>query len=506
MSNKTIQKSPVLTWVILGALIGAGALLGMLKMGVLGSLTQRDATPEATPIYWVAPMDDAYRRDKPGKSPMGMDLIPVYESTQAGNAPGVIYVSPDIVNNIGVRSQPAQFRQLRHTIDTVGYVKYDEEQLIHVHPRVSGWIDKLFVNATGDPVVKGEPLYNLYSPELVNAQEEYLLALKGGDPRLERAAKNRMRALQFSPKWIKKLTSSKTIDQMVTFYAPQSGVVDNLNVREGYYVQPGTMILSVGGLDDVWIEAEVFERQSHWVTKNNPVEVSLEYLPNKRWQGVVDYIYPALDENNRTLRLRIRLKNSDHSLKPNMFARVTIDTQLGNPVLSIPKTALIRTANATRAVLSMGEGRFKSIDVEVGAMDDQWVEVLSGLNAGDLVVTSSQFLMDSESSKSSDFKRLHHSDQDVESATVVGVINEVDVGSRRVNITRNAIAKWGRPKATLNFIAHTEVKLEVLNSGDWVQFLFEIHGQNFVITRMTVIAQDNAADSKAASGTEAQND
>jgi Cu(I)/Ag(I) efflux system membrane fusion protein len=303
-------------------------------------------------------MDADYRRDKPGKSPMGMDLVPVYaQETRAEDDAGAVEISPEVVNNLGVRTARVELRALQTRISTVGYVQYDQDRLVHVHPRVEGWIEKLYVKAAGDPVTEGEPLYELYSPQ-------------------------------------------------------HSGVVDNLNIREGFYVKPGTTLMSIGALDDVWVEAEVFARQAALVQVGQPVTMTLEYAPGRKWQGSVDYVYPSLDEQTRTLRVRLRFANSDLTLKPNMFAQVVIDVAQQGDVLQVPREAVIRTGDQDRVVMALGEGRFKSVAVALGRSDEQAVEILQGVELGDTVVVSAQFLLDSESSKSSDFKRMHSADGD----------------------------------------------------------------------------------------------
>ena len=371
----------------------------------------QDTAASEEPLYWVAPMDANYRRSKPGKSPMGMDLLPVYaQGAVAGEGPGAVEVSPQVVNNLGVRTAPVELRPLQTRISTVGYVQYDEDRLVHLHPRVEGWIEKLYVKAAGDPVTQGEPVYELYSPQLVNAQEELLLALKRNNERLVKAARDRLLALQLTPDFIRTLERDRKLRQTVTFMAPQSGVVDNLNIREGFYVKPGTTLMSIGALDDVWVEAEVFARQAALVQVGQPVTMTLEYAPGRNWRGSVDYVYPSLDEQTRTLRVRLRFANSDLTLKPNMFAQVVIDVAQQGDVLLVPREAVIRTGDQNRVVLALGEGRFKSVAVALGRSDEQAVEILRGLEVGDTVVVSAQFLLDSESSKTSDFERMHRPD------------------------------------------------------------------------------------------------
>lgn len=382
----------------------AGAFVGALTL--LLFLPQKTGE-EATPLYWVAPMDPNFRRDKPGKSPMGMDLIPVYEEAapQADGEPGSIRISPAVINNLGVRTAPVENKSMQISIKTVGYVQYDQDKILHVHPRVEGWIEKLYVKAVGDPVEKNQPLYELYAPQLVNAQEELLLALSRNNAKLIEGTIEKLRALQISDKFIEEFKRNRIVQQTVPFYAAQSGVLDNLNIREGYYVIPGTTMMSIGILDEVWVEAEVFERQSGMLKVDLPVSMTLDYFPGKEWRGKVDYVYPSVNPQTRTARLRLRFKNADRLLKPNMFAEIVIDTGTFD-ALVVPQEALIRTGMQERVVLAMGEGRFKSVAVKVGRWFDEHVEILEGLKEGDTIVTSAQFLLDSESSIRSDFKRI----------------------------------------------------------------------------------------------------
>jgi Cu(I)/Ag(I) efflux system membrane fusion protein len=393
------------------ALLALGILVGVLVMTWLPDRASQpgDADDEDKPLYWVAPMDPEYRRDGPGKSPMGMDLVPVYaDDARASGGSGTVEISPEVINNLGVRTASVSRQPLQPRIRTVGYVQYNEDRLIHIHPRVEGWIERLHVKAAGDPVERGQPLYALYSPQLVNAQEELLLALKRNNELLQKAARDRLLALQMTSEFIDQLERDRKVRQTITFLSPQSGVIDNLNIREGFYVLPGTTLMSVGALDDVWVEAEVFEREASRVRVGQAVTMRLDYLPGRRWQGRVDYIYPSLDEKTRTLRIRLRFANEQRELKPNMFAQIEIDTSEDADTLVVPREAIIRTGSQDRVVLALGEGRFKSIAVSLGRMDERSVEVLDGLKEGDEVVVSAQFLLDSESSKTSDFLRMHH--------------------------------------------------------------------------------------------------
>ncbi|WP_417226164.1 efflux RND transporter periplasmic adaptor subunit [Amphritea sp.] len=400
--------------IVLGVAVGvaiAGLGLSDNNMAALSgssvSAAQVDENPE--PLYWVAPMDANYRRDKPGLSPMGMDLVPVYASENNGvdAGPGTISVSPEVVNNLGVRTAVASRQLMQFEVRTVGYVGYNQDDISLVHPRVEGWVEKVYIKAEGDPVIQGQPLYDLYSPTLVNAQEEYLFALSQGNRALIRGAEQRLATLQLPPQALATLKQTRRVSQTVTYYAPQSGVVDNLALRQGGFIKPGLTLLSIAALDEVWLEAEVFERQANLISVGQGVSIQLDFLPGDQREGVVDYIYPTLDAQTRTLRVRMRFANQDGKLKPNMFAEVVIHKQAEQASLTVPKEALIRGADSNRLVLALGEGRFKSVNVKVGRSNGQQVEILSGVQEGEQVVTSAQFLLDSESGKTSDFKRMH---------------------------------------------------------------------------------------------------
>ncbi len=361
--------------------------------------TQRDIS------YWVAPMDPNYRRDEPGKSPMGMDLMPVYADEVDGQ-PGVIAIDATMINNLGVRTATAQLGELSHLIETVGYVGYDEDTVQHVHTRVDGWIEKLATKATGDPVEKGQLLFELYSPTLVSAQGEYLAARRSNNQLLLSASRERLTALGIPDSEIRRLDREDKISQRVRVYAQSDGVITHLGVREGIYVTAATEIMSVADLDKIWVLAEVFERQAAWVREGQQAMVEFDYLPGKIWHGTVDYVYPELGPKTRTLKVRLRFDNEARTLRPNMFARVTIRGDSIGEVVHVPREALIRGGSVDRLVVSLGEGRFRAQPVDVGIESGDRVEIRAGVSAGDLIVTSGQFLIDSESNIAGALSRM----------------------------------------------------------------------------------------------------
>lgn len=483
---------------ILGAV--AGSVLTIIVYSFIlepSSGTDGEEGGERKPLYWVAPMDANYRRDEPGLSPMGMELVPVYEEGASGGpdeGPGTIRISPDVVNNLGVRTATAQRKVMSSTIKTVGYVGYDEDELIHIHPRVEGWIEQLHVKATGDPVEAGQPLYEIYSPTLVNAQEEMVVALGRGNQQLIQASENRLKALQLPSDTIAVLKETKQIQQTVTFYAPQSGVVDNLNIRQGFFVKPGTTMMSIGNLDQVWVEAEIFERQAAYVQEGVPASMTVDYIPGESWQGQVDYVQPSLDAMTRTMKVRLRFDNENGALKPNMFTQVELNPDNDAQSLIVPKDAVIRTGENDRVVLALDEGSFKSIAVDVGRVDDQFVEILSGLDAGERVVVSAQFLLDSESSKASDFKRMNHGDQMNDGPTsgwTSGTINDVDSAERIVNISHERIEAFNMMGMTMNFVVDDSVDINDLKEGMTLEIeVSKGDGPMYEITDTRTIGQE----------------
>lgn len=390
--------------VVVGVAIGALLAFGSQLVLNNGEAPGSGSGAAREPLYWVAPMDASYRRPGPGKSPMGMDLVPVYADAP-GAAAGLVSIAPEVVNNLGVRTQPVRQRSLSGSVKTVGYVGYDEEHVLHVHPRVSGWVEKLYVKTTGERVRAGEPLYALYSPQLVGAQEEMLLAVERGEPQLIAAARERLRALRVPQSLLDSLEEGGAVEQTVTFLAPRSGVLENLSIREGFYVEPNSTLLSIAPLDPIWVEVEVFESQAAQIAEALPVTMTVPYLPGREWEGEVDYIYPTMDPQLRTLRMRLRFDNADRQLRPNMFVEVAIQTP---PLrfLAVPEEAVIRLGDASRVVRKEGEGAFRSVPVHLGQSLAGYREVLHGLSDGDIVVTSAQFLLDSESSKAAEFERM----------------------------------------------------------------------------------------------------
>ncbi len=411
-----MQKKLWLASLLLLAFIAGGLATWKLSPRTETTSTQTPIDEPVAPAYWVAPMDPNYRRQQPGKSPMGMDLVPVYatEVTGATDDPkNVVRISPAVENNLGVKTAAVTLSPLQANINTVGYVQFDEDRLHHVHLRVDGWIESLNVSAVGERVEAGQVLFELYSPTLFNAQKDLVSALKTNEPELVKAARQRLRLLGLTSIQIKELEKSREARERIAFYAQHSGIVSDLNVRHGMFIQPASEIMAIGAIDTVWVIAEVFERQLPWLAAGQEVTMSVDSYPGQRWQARIDYIYPVLNPQSRTVQVRIRIDNQDRRLRPNMFASLLIHARDSAPVLNIPRSALILGGRGQRVVKALGDGRFHSVGVSVGREAGERVEILDGLSESDRVVVSAQFLIDSESNIDAESARLQGLDTEV---------------------------------------------------------------------------------------------
>ncbi len=399
-----MNKSFAIILFVIAAIV-AGFFIGRSFGPAAGTASSGDTASGRDILYWVAPMDPNYRRDGPGKSPMGMDLVPVY-ADEVDSQPGVVSIDPVIINNLGVRTAIAMRGELPRRIETVGYVAYDENTVEHVHTRVEGWIEKLAVTATGDRLERGQLLFEIYSPTLVNAQQEFLTAHRSGNAVLLQASRDRLAALGVTRSEVARLEKDGRVMQRVRVFAESDGVIAHLGVRQGIYVTPMTEVMSVAKLDRVWVIAEVFERQSSWVRPGQRATVTLDYLPGATFVGTVDYVYPELDPKTRTLKVRLAFDNTGEQLRPNMFSRVTIEADDAGRVVHVPKSAVIRGGSVNRVVVALGEGRFRSVPVRLGIESGDRIAIRSGIAEGDEIVVSGQFLIDSESNIESALSRM----------------------------------------------------------------------------------------------------
>ncbi|ROR27691.1 Cu(I)/Ag(I) efflux system membrane fusion protein [Vibrio crassostreae] len=424
------------------------------------------------PLYWVAPMDPNYQRDKPGQSPMGMDLIPVYADDLSGGSDkaGTVFIDPSVENNLGVKTAKVNFEPLSPRIETVGYVAFDESTLWQTNVRAAGWVEKLYINAVGEKVNKGDVLFTLYSPELVKAQEELLSAYKTGRKGLIKGSTERLITLGVDKAQIRSITRRGKASQTIEIKAPADGVIASLNIREGGYLSPAQAVISAGPLGEVWVDAEVFERQALWISSGSNAEMTLDAIPGKEWQGNVDYVYPILDPKTRTLRVRLKFSNPNGELKPNMFANIALKPISDDAVLTIPRSSVIHSGGMTRVVLSEGEGKYRSARIKVGREAGDKIEVLQGLEQGEHIVTSAHFMLDSESSQSADLSRINGVEEQAETVWAKGEIADVMQGSRMATINHQPVPEWDWPGMVMNFTFAEGLDMADVKRGQVVDF------------------------------------
>ncbi len=373
-----------------------------------GGAAAGTAPAERQVKHWVSPMDSTYVRDTPGQDAMGHDLVPVYEGGTAGS----VQIDPITTQNMGVRTEAVRRAALARTVRTVGLVAFDEPRQYSINSKSDGWVERLHVNQEGQPVKKGQPLMEIYSPELVAAQQEYLLALRGyqrladsslpqvadNARRLLEASRTRLRYWDISEKQITALEQSGEVRKTLTLYSPQGGVVTMKKVLEGMRVMAGEELLQIADLSRVWVNADIYEYELPWVKVGQTARVELPFAPDRVLTGKISYIYPTVRNETRTVQARIEFPNPGLALKPEMYANVLIDTATVPDALVVPEHAVLKSGRGQTVFVALGEGRFEPRAVQTGVSNDEGlVQILSGLKEGEQVVTSAQFMLDSES-------------------------------------------------------------------------------------------------------------
>jgi len=351
-------------------------------------------------LYWHDPMYPQQKFDKPGKSPfMDMQLVPVYGDEDT-KGPGV-KVSPQLAQNLGVRTAVAEKGRLAASLEAVGSVAFDERAVHLVQARTAGFVEQLFVRAPLDPVRKGQPLARLFVPEWAGAQQEYLaLRASGveGAADLARAARNRLLLLGMTEEQVQQVDREGKPVTRVTLASPADGVVGELGAREGMNVMPGATLFRINGLGTVWVNVDVPEPNAAAIRPGTPIVATVPAYPGERFAGRVAAVLPEVTAATRTVRARVELANPGAKLKPGMFATVSITPPQSREVVLVPSEAVIVTGTRSVVVVARGEGRFEPVDVEIGREERGKTEVLKGIEAGTKVVASGQFLIDSESS------------------------------------------------------------------------------------------------------------
>ncbi|MEE8345556.1 MAG: efflux RND transporter periplasmic adaptor subunit [Woeseiaceae bacterium] len=378
-----------------------------------------DAPPAASgelrqPLFYRNPMNPSVTSPVPAKDSMGMDYVPVYaeDDSNEKDPAGTVKVDPVIAQNIGVRTATAKRTSITRRIRAVARVDFDEERMARLHPKVEGWIEELRVNKTGEYVDKDTILLSIYSPKLVSTQQEYLLALNNlkalkrspiddirrGAEELAASSRERLQFLDVPEHQIRELEQTREIKKNLHIHSPVAGTIINIGAREGQYVTPKTELYMVVDLSTVWVYADIYEYELPWVRVGDEVEMTLAGIPGKIFTGKLDYIYPYAEARTRSIKVRLTFDNPDLLLKPEMFAEVVIKSDKRIDTVVIPSEAVIRSGQSDRVFVVRAPGKFEPVIVKLGFQSAGQVAVLEGIEDGDEVVVSAQFLVDSESS------------------------------------------------------------------------------------------------------------
>lgn len=365
-----------------------------------------EATGERKIAYWKAPMNPQEIYKQPGKSAMGMDLVPVYEDELKGGVD--ISIDPVTQQSMGVRVETAVSGPLVHTIRTYGHVTVDETRTAQINPRFSGWVDKLMVNVTGQKVSKGQALFTVYSPELISAQEEYLNVYRSHNSgAMLSAIRQRLLNYDIPISEIRDIEQRNSPKTNLTIYSPLTGIVMDKPLVEGSYFSAGTKVYSISDLSRIWVEAHIYEYELDLVKLGQDAEITLPYHSGMEFRGKVTYIYPYLQPKTRDVVVRLEFDNADQMLKPDMFTDVSIRTQTGETGTIIPEEAVLRSGEQNLVFVAKGDGKFSPRNVVLGiAMDQGNIHIISGIVPGDRVVVSGQFLLDSESKLKESLRKM----------------------------------------------------------------------------------------------------
>jgi Cu(I)/Ag(I) efflux system membrane fusion protein len=410
MNNKTIL---LIILVSLAIIVGAAGGYWFAGQQVHTANNPSAATTEEQqPLFYRNPMNPEVTSPVATKDSMGMDYIPVYADEDADSAPaGTVRIDPVTVQTIGVRTALAQRRSMSRSIQTIGRVDYDEKKIVELHPKTDGWIEKLHINTTGAPVKNNTILLSFYSPQLVSTQQEYVLALKNlntlkesqfedvrrGAEELVETTLERMRLLDVPEHQITHLTNTLEVKKNLHIHSPANGIVTSIGARQGQYVTPQTKLYTIADLSKVWVYVDIYEDEMPWINVGDKATIRVKALPGQSFEGVLSYIYPYAESQTRTIKVRMVFDNPDLLLKPDMFANVVIEASELPDLVVIPSEAIIRSGTREQVFVQRAPGKFEPREVIVGVSSEGWTEIKSGIEPGDDVVISAQFLIDSES-------------------------------------------------------------------------------------------------------------
>ena len=447
--------------------------------------------------YWYDPMVPNQKFDKPGKSPfMDMQLEPKYANESSSGEESGIAISSQTAQNLGIRLEKVSSKSFGESFSAVGRIEPDQRRFYAVQTRTPGFVERLSVRAVGDPVYKGQKIAEIYAPELLAAQQEYLALLDLGsvdsDNALKQAARNRLKLLGMTEREIAAITKTGKASPRFGVYAPASGILTELGVREGGQLMAGSSLIQISDLSQVWMIAEVPERDAARLKPGIAADVQLQSLPGEIFKGKVGYLYPMLNDSSRTLQVRIELPNKGNRLRPGMYANVEFTGQT-HEALSVPSESIIATGKRKLVIVKEANG-YRPAEIKTGQESDSATEIIAGLSKGEEVVVSGQFLIDSEASLSGVLARLSQQDKSMEKATAHssemndmqmakdkaisvdkmpkghGKVIDVDPKSNHVTLNHEPIAELGWPSMTMGFKVKDSKQLSKLKPGDEVEF------------------------------------
>jgi Cu(I)/Ag(I) efflux system membrane fusion protein len=496
--------------------IGVGYWAGARKKVGAGDTATTAAAPAAAPeagsqkprklLYYRNPMGLPDTSPVPKKDSMGMDYIAVYEGEDEPSAAGELKISTEKVQKLGVKTEPATLRELARQVTAAGRVEFDERRVHTVSAKFEGWIERLHVNATGQPVGKGQPLFEVYSPELVSAQREYAVAargisaLKDASPETQSGMKQvadaglaRLRNWDISEQQVKALAAGGEAKRTLTFLSPAGGVVLEKKAVAGMRFMPGEMLYQIADTSAVWVLADVFERDIGAIKSGQKVKLGINAYPDKSFAGTVAYIYPTLKTETRTIPVRIELANPGGLLKPGMYANVELAIGRAERVLTVPVSAVIDSGTRQIVLLQKAAGRFEPREVKLGQRSDDYVEVREGIAAGDAVVVAANFLIDAESNLKAALSGLTAapaaaSDKATKSSVshqATGTLEAIDAKNGTVTVTHAPVASLNWPAMTMDFILANPGLVAKLKAGAPITIEFVERGPGeWVITKM----------------------
>lgn len=497
---KRLHLAVLIIIVILAALaVGywAGSMHKPMSTATVGGAAGPPASNERKILYYRNPMGQPDTSPVPKKDEMGMDYIPVYADDGGGaDDAGVVKVSPERIQTLGVKTALAEMKSLQATVRAVGRLEINERGIVDVAPRFDGWIEKLHVSAVGDAVGRGQALFTVYSPELVSAHQELdiarELAGQASDPlakaraqALSRAGDERLKNWQMSAASLTNAGATRIDASHLRFVSPASGIVLEKAAVAGMRFMAGSPMFRIADLSTVWVIADVYEQDLQRIRVGQSAHIGIDALPEQHFKARVSFIYPTLNAATRTTQVRLELPNPGGRLRPGMFAHVDIDTGGAHARLAVPNSALIDTGSRQIVLIAEDGGRFKPQPVKVGLRSGEFIEILEGLKTGDRVVVSASFLIDAESNLKAALANFSAPDKPAAPAyQATGRLDAID-GSD-VTITHEPIAALNWPRMTMDFQLAKPELIKGVAPGTAIQFEFEQRGPGeFVVTKLT---------------------